>query len=127
MNRLLDTKTTTEDIDYVIKFKAKDDTYLVAFYNKRARDLVFSKKKILKEKNKKVWITEDLTPKNSKLFYTARQAVKNKHAKATWTNGGRIFVKKTEEATPAKISNEKSLFEYLEIVPLLGEESDENT
>lgn len=125
LNKLLDINIRADDVDYLTKFKNKEDTYKIVFYTKRARDLVFAKKKILKEKEKRIWIAEDLTQKNATLFYHARQAVRRKEANTTWTAGGNVFIKKEDDSTPVKVTTQKQLNDTLGIVPLIHSSSSE--
>ncbi len=72
-----------------------------------------------KLKGQKVYLTEDLTKRQSNLYYLARQAVKNKHALATWTTDGRVLVMKTENEKPRRIDTEIDLQSYQGTQPLL--------
>ena len=57
-------------------------------------------KKILKTKNKKVYIDEDLTPLRAKMFYTLR---KDPSVSAAWTVDGRLHCKATVSGKEMKV------------------------
>uniref|UniRef100_A0A2H1V4H8 SFRICE_036924 n=1 Tax=Spodoptera frugiperda TaxID=7108 RepID=A0A2H1V4H8_SPOFR len=53
-----------------------------------------------------VFISEQLTPKNARLFFLARDLAKTKQYKFCWTSFGRIMVKKDENARNIVIKSE---------------------
>lgn len=56
-----------------------------------------------------IYISEYLTSKTRRLFYLAREKVKNKSLAACWTSFGKVFVKKEENATPMRVNAESEL------------------
>ena len=121
LNTLLRTNITKETIKYVQNLPDQKTTnhhrVKVVFYTEAPKDEIFKVKKNLKGKD--IWISEDLTPGKSKLAYTARQAIKSKHATQTWTASGNIFIKKTDNANPMLVKNERELRKYLDMEPIL--------
>ena len=87
---------------------------LVKFATKKSRDQIYEKRKELSaEKMRdspslskavgKVFISENLTPKNQHLLYVARQLRKRKTIWAAYTANGVVKIKKTEDSTAATI------------------------
>lgn len=56
-----------------------------------------------------VYIGESLTTKTKRLFFVAREHVKSKKLAAAWISSGRLLVKKDEDSTPIRISEESAL------------------
>ena len=64
-------------------------------------------------KGTQVFMSEDLSKQDAKLFYLARQLKKNKVIFDTWTRGNRIFVKKYRLHNSVQINSEKELDEMV--------------
>lgn len=58
---------------------------------------------------KPIFISEVLTSKAGRLYYTARQMVKNKKIAYAWTSFGKVYVKKEEGQSPIRIEDEVEL------------------
>lgn len=56
-----------------------------------------------------IFISECLSTKAGKIFFAARDLVKNKKAVAAWTSYGKVYVKKEEGAAPVHIADESDL------------------
>lgn len=92
--------------DFVTKFK---------HYNKRQKD---NKQPRLNSGNinpsetgtpQPIYVSESLTTKTRRVFFLAREHVKNRRLCATWTSFGRVFVKREEDAAPIRVENEEDL------------------
>ena len=55
--------------------------------------------------NKKIYISESLTPKKKKLFGSVNKLKKELKWKFIWTNHGRIYLKKGEDTQTHKIDS----------------------
>jgi hypothetical protein len=86
-----------------------DDTrpVRVVFNEQKTRDRVYKER--IKIQNRAIWISEDLTPRRGEIAYKARKAVRDKTAIKTWTFGGNIFLKTTEDGRPKKIETDDDL------------------
>ncbi|KAJ8717005.1 hypothetical protein PYW08_005404 [Mythimna loreyi] len=60
-----------------------------------------------------VFISEQLTPKNARLFFLARDLAKSKHYKFCWTASGRVFVKRDENAKVIPVRSESQVHSLL--------------
>ena len=56
---------------------------------------------------KPIYISEYLTTKARKIFYLARENVKNKKIVAAWTSFGKVYIKKEENQPPIRIDEEQ--------------------
>lgn len=56
-----------------------------------------------------LFISEYLSSKARRVFYVAREHVKNKNLAAAWTSFGKVYVKKEETAVPVRIEEESEL------------------
>lgn len=92
--------------EYISKFKS---------YNKHQRE---SKLPVLdsssvgasdKDTPRPIYVAESLTKKGRRLYFLAREQVRNKSLYASWTSFGRIFVKESEGSTPTLIVSERDL------------------
>ena len=70
---------------------------LVQFCNRKARNNVLSKRKLLKGKN--VAITEQLTTKRTQLLKKANDLVTNSKLSSAWTHEGRVLARTSENKT----------------------------
>lgn len=70
------------------------------------RDLMMGRKTL---KGSRIFVNEQLTKKNAGLFKKARELRRNGVIDSTWTYNGRVFVKKTQTATPEEIRVEDDL------------------
>jgi hypothetical protein len=108
LNKEMKIHLKTADITYVIPIgKSEDGLVKMAFSDGKKREEVYKSRAKLKGKD--IWITEDLTPRKSSLFYKTRQAVKEGLGVLTWTHNGKIFMKATENAKPKLVNCEDDL------------------
>jgi hypothetical protein len=78
--------------------------YLVAkMLSEELKVTIFAQKSKLKGNKDKIYINEELTKQDAKIFKKARDDVKHKRLSAAWTRGGIVFAKKTPNGTPFKI------------------------
>lgn len=56
-----------------------------------------------------IYISEALTSKTRRLFYLARESVKNNKLAAAWTSYGKLYVKKEQGSTPYRITQDEQL------------------
>lgn len=112
--------------------RSKTDAIVVEFSTTSRKELIISDYKIAnktsREKKRQqlstnhinipgttrpVYISEFLTARARRVFYIARENVKNKKLVATWTSFGKVYVKKTEGAAPVRIDGEEDLQQLL--------------
>lgn len=88
--------TTVKQIEapsrYLITLKSYWDAQLI--YNQRLKAL----------RNDNIYISEDLTPSETRLFYKARQLKKAQIIYTTWTKDGRTFFKRNENDSPEELN-----------------------
>jgi len=68
---------------------------------------IFKHKKNLAEK--KIYVSEALTSAKFQLLMAAKGLCKNKQIFSSWSNGGKIFIKKEAEGTPHLVKNKQEL------------------
>lgn len=56
-----------------------------------------------------IYISEFLTTRTKRLFFLARETLKNKNIAACWTVHGKVYIKTEENATPIRINSESEL------------------
>lgn len=61
-----------------------------------------------------IFISEQLTPKNARLFFLARDLAKTKQYKFCWTSFGRVFVKQDENSKVVLIRSEAQVHGLLQ-------------
>ena len=77
-----------------------------------ARSIYRDRIKMLK--NSDIYVSEDLTKNESKLFYMARSLKKRKHINNTWTEEGATYIKLTPESIPKLLLHDDPLLSKLE-------------
>ena len=123
LKHLLRVEVDRSDINYIAVLAEDPQPKIkIALYNKQMKDTIFAAKKKLK--GKKIYLSDDLTVENAKIYYHSRQAVKKGTADATWTSDGRIIVKKTPESKPFRVTDITQLHRLLGTKPLLSEDLD---
>lgn len=65
------------------------------------------------------FISELLNSKAKRLFYMARQYVKDKKVTAAWTSFGKVYVKKEEGSVPTRIDEEMDIIKLSDIYILV--------
>lgn len=63
-----------------------------------------------------IFISEQLTPKNARLFFLARDLAKTKQYKFCWTSFGRVFVKQNENSKVILVRSEAQVHALLQVV-----------
>jgi len=76
---------------------------MVKFGSVKIKQQVMAAKKKLKQKDSPVYISDHLTTAVSELFARARTLVREKKIAASWTYNGRLFIKKSHEASARPI------------------------
>ncbi|CAG5021331.1 unnamed protein product [Parnassius apollo] len=121
--------TPIQDLEIRNIFRTKTDDIIVDFnsilwkvtfllnyknYNKSKRqngETVLNSEHInLPGTPRSIYISEYLTTKLRRIFYIARESVKNKKLFAAWTAYGKIYVKKEEGTKPIRVDNESELY-----------------
>lgn len=116
-NGRLGLSITESDISFAhgISGNSKDPNgpILVRFTNRSVRNLIYSARKRLKGSSNSdpVYINEHLTRSNASLFAEARKMVKNKSITSTWTRGGLVYIRRSEDPNekPRKVSSSINL------------------
>ncbi|XP_052755374.1 uncharacterized protein LOC128201709 [Galleria mellonella] len=87
------------------------------YYNKSCRT---NKKPQLNTQNinlpgmpRAVFVSEFLTNKARRLYYIARENVKNKKLLAAWTSFGKVYIKKEENQRPIRVENEVDISQII--------------
>ena len=96
-NDVLGVKLESRDISIAHRLKAaKNDRVrpvIVRFVNRKTRNAVYGARKLLKNSNEPIFISEHLSKAASDLFYDARKMLKEKKIHGTWTQNGQVHVK----------------------------------
>ncbi|XP_070547400.1 uncharacterized protein [Ptychodera flava] len=102
---------TTKDIDISHRLPSRSQqqshhqpaTIIVKFVRRRVRNQIYSARKNLKDKttrsvgftsDNRIYINENLTPANKKLFFEANRQRNAKNWKFIWTNNGKTYERK---------------------------------
>jgi len=91
-------ETPAPPVRYLVTFKSPWEAQLI--YSQRLQNL----------RNENVYISEDLTVSESRLFYKARQLKKNNLIHSTWTREGKVYVRKRVDQDPIEICEEHEIF-----------------
>jgi hypothetical protein len=82
--------------------------YLITMKSCWEAQLIYSQRlQVLK--NEQIYISEDLTPAESRLFYKARQLKKANIIHSTWTKEGQILFRKTYTQDPEELKEDNPL------------------
>jgi hypothetical protein len=87
---------------FLVTFRSVWDVQIV--YNQRLQRL----------QGKNIFISEDLNPKEARLFYKARQLKKSKIAQTAWTQDGRVYIRREFGQDPIELYEEHPLLNNLE-------------
>lgn len=116
----IDPQLSKEDIESARRLMKKDKNnvtiygpILARFKNIGKRNYIFRNKKNLAEARpnlvngsvKKIFINENLTPKNKKIFYHANCFKKQNNWRFVWTANGMVFLRKTESSDAVLVKN----------------------
>jgi hypothetical protein len=91
-----------EDIVNVqtIKSPGQPSSYLLKLTNENRKLHLYRQRTKLKNCTTRVYMNEDLTPYDSKLFKMGRDQVKNEKLTSVWTLNGRVYAKKEVNGKP---------------------------
>lgn len=122
----LESSINTSDIRNI--FRTKSNTIVVDFVSACRKEAVISRSRIInkirREKKESqlstsdmqlngpattIYISEALTKKTRRLFYLAREHIKNKKLRAAWTDFGNLYVKVEDASSPTRIAEEDDL------------------
>ncbi|CAG5059985.1 unnamed protein product [Parnassius apollo] len=108
------TKTDAIIVDFNSILRKETFLFNYKMYNKSKRqngETVLNSEHInLPGTPRSIYISEYLTTKLRRVFYIARESVKNKKLFAAWTDYGKIYVKKEEGTKPIRVDNESELY-----------------
>lgn len=97
-------------VDFTTVFKRDEFLSSVKKYNKEHRDSKFNTGSLgIGGPSKPVYISENLTQKQRKLFFLAREFTRGSEYSYCWTSFGRIFIRKSEGAPPIRINCESDI------------------
>lgn len=110
-------KPDTVVIDFISALRKESFIACYKHYNKLRREnklpLLRSDQINISGEPRPIYISEFLTTKMRRLFFLARENVKNKSLAACWTSYGKVFVKKEETSLPMRITSESDLQKLL--------------
>ncbi|CAG5055547.1 unnamed protein product [Parnassius apollo] len=125
----LETSIQESEIRNIYRFRS--ETLVVDFTTSLREESIISKYKIYNKAKREgrepqlnsnhinlpgpsrpIYISEYLTSKVRRLFYLARENVKNRKLVAAWTTHGKVYVKKEEGAAPIRIEEENDLQKF---------------
>ncbi len=86
-------------------YSEKPRNILVKFQDQTLRNILYQKRKILRNQTKQIFINEHLTTRRSYLFYQARQMRKQHKLFGVWTQSGNVLVKVRMDSTPQEVNN----------------------
>lgn len=98
------TDITAERVGLKKVGETKPRPILIKFNNAWLRRDILRNKKMLKDLEKKVYISEDLTPENATIFFKARQLKKVNKIVATYPRNGSIMVKVFDNSIPEELT-----------------------
>lgn len=97
----LKVKLEPGDIEEAYRIKAgprdKCRPVVVKFTKRFTRQDILSKKKTLRNSDKQIYISEDLTKTTADMFSKARALIKDKKIHAAWTFNGNLFIRKSAD------------------------------
>lgn len=92
-------------IDFTSVLQKEKTLFMYRKFNKQSSKLTTEHIKI-NGPAKPIYIAENLSTKKKRLFYLAREYAKENEFKFCWVKNGQIFLRKTENGTLIKITNE---------------------
>ena len=108
INDQMEANLSAEEVAYVVDLKAKEGTRLrIVFKSPQTKYRVMKKKPKLK--NKKVWVSDDLTARRSGLAFLARKAVKEEKIHSTWAWEGKVFFKSKANSAAKRLTDAAQL------------------
>lgn len=120
----IDFKVDIQAIYRVPSQSSGNKPIIVKFINSQLRTsfLIQCKKKkvtcnqlsnVKNQSNNQIYVEVHLTPSNKKLFYEARQCVKDKQAKSVYTIEGKIFLRADDMSRPVQVTDLEALQTFL--------------
>jgi hypothetical protein len=88
-----------------IKQPGMPNRILIKTRSEKVKINIFKQKKLLKKLPYKLFINEDLTKTDGNIYKRARDHVKQGILHSTWTKGGKVYAKSTENGTPYVVSD----------------------
>jgi hypothetical protein len=89
----------------LIKAPGQPQKTLVRMSSEKTKINIYSQKKLLKKLSFKIFLNEDLTKQDGRIFKRAREHVKQGLLHSTWTKGGKVFAKSSDKGTPFEVTN----------------------
>ena len=89
--------------------KSSNRKLLVKFANYQARDRVYRARRLLRQKDRSIFIYEDLTKQRATLCWKARCAKREKKIQDTWTFDGNVYVKDLAGCISPRLKTEEDL------------------
>ena len=102
---------TSQDIDIVHRLRKKTPTTkpIIARFNLKTTKISEIIESVQHEVEARIYINENLTQRRQKLLAKARKMRKAEYLVRVWTVDGKVFVRKTEESRPVRISEDGDL------------------
>jgi hypothetical protein len=89
------------DISTISFGKGHENNFtIVTLINEHVKNNLYLQRTKLKKLGGKIYINEDLTREDSKIFKRAREEVKSQKLHSTWTRYGKVYGKLTESGKP---------------------------
>jgi hypothetical protein len=89
----------------LIKAPGQPQKTLIRMNSEKTKINIYSQKKLLKNLTFRVYLNEDLTKYDGKIFKRAREHVKQGLLHSAWTKGGKTFAKSSDKGTPFEVSD----------------------
>ena len=114
-NQQLGVDIVKQDISISHRLKASrlgPPVIIVRFTNRKARENVFAARRQLQ--NTRIYINEDLTKVTAELFKHTRKLAKDKNIHSTWTRGGTVYVRVSDDPAckPKKVDDICEIFSH---------------
>lgn len=85
---------------YIIKSQGQSSRVLCKLTSEQYKMNIFRQKKLLKHCSSRLYLNEDLTKTDGKIYANARLHVKEGILHSTWSKGGVIYAKRSENGVP---------------------------
>lgn len=102
----------TNDVEAIHRLPAKPDqcpTVIVRFVSRATRDMWLTKKTYLRESRSEVRLHENMTPRNKRLLWMARNKAAELQYRFVWFKNGKLFVRKFAGDRAIRIASEDDL------------------
>jgi hypothetical protein len=87
----------------IIKIPGQPQRILFRLNSIKSKINIFKQKKLLKSLPFRVYLNEDLTKEDGRIYKKSREQVKDGLIFSTWTKGGIVFAKKSENSKPFEV------------------------